>query len=140
MKGLSGDAIRTALLRPGEGTVEDDRREFGEDPEWLQEENFLCAFTAPELLATLDTEYKIEGLGDDDVRRLLTVWDREHGRSSPPLLGPVDLADASGREATSGFFTELCGRRVRCIHMHQFGNTSAGVKHNMNECTVRQLS
>ncbi|KAL7546890.1 hypothetical protein ACHAWF_013869, partial [Thalassiosira exigua] len=170
VKGLSGDAIRSARLRPGEGTFEDDRRyallyddgdgggreKFdGEDPEWLHKENFLCAFTAPELLATLDTDYRIEGQGDIDARRFLAVWDRKLGRSSPPLLGPVDLAHASGREATSEFFTDLCGRKVQCVvadgnrHSHQFGNTSSGVKNNegdtrtlhiINEHTVRRLS
>ncbi|KAL9189786.1 hypothetical protein ACHAXT_009461 [Thalassiosira profunda] len=126
------------------------------------QDNFLCAFTAPELLATLDTEYRIERNNIGDAKRLLTVWKRELGRSSAPLLGPTDLSSASGREEVSQFFTELSGRQVQCVvankgandkvsgrHTHQFGNTSSGVKNNdgntrtihiVNENTVRQFS
>ena len=137
------------------------------------QENFLCAFTAPELLASLDTEYRVERTNNhneentDIAKRLLTIWDRKLGRrSSQPLLGPVDLACQMGREETSNFFTELCGRKVVCVvakdapvvrsssrigkhHTHQFGNTSSGVKNNngdtrtihiINENTVKQFS
>lgn len=133
----------------------------------------MCAFTAPELLATLDTEYRVErrtnnhNEEDTDIsKRLFTIWDRKLGRrSSQPLLGPVDLACLMGREETSHFFTELCGRKVVCVvakdasvisssrigkhHTHQFGNTSSGVKNNngdtrtihiINENTVKQFS
>ena len=130
----------------------------------MYQDNFLCAFTAPELLATLDTEYRIQRNDSKDTERLLTVWNRKLGRSSAPLLGPTDLACASGREDASRFFTELCGRKVHCVvasdldgssnrlsndHKHQFGNTSSGVKNNkgdtrtihiINENTVRQFS
>jgi len=94
----------------------------------------------------------------------LTVWNRKLGRSSKPLLGPVDLAHSVGREETSQFFTNLCGRKVICVvasdiskksigdsnlHTHQFGNTSTGEKNNdgdsrtlhiINENTVKQFS
>ena len=107
------------------------------------------------MLATLDTEYRIESQvdNDDDIigdtKRLLTVWNRKLGRTSTPLLGPTDLGCELGREETSQFFTKLCGRKVKCVvastpdvqnevlgdpssrrldnqHTHQFGNTSAG--------------
>ena len=107
------------------------------------------------MLATLDTEYRIESRVDNDdadmmggTKRLLTVWNRKLGRTSTPLLGPTDLGCELGREETSQFFTKLCGRKVKCVvastpknvqneelgrvsrldnqHMHQFGNTSAG--------------
>lgn len=139
---------------------------------YFSQENFLCAFTAPELLATLDTEYRVERTNNhneedtDIAKRLLTIWDRKLGRSSQPLLGPVDLSCQMGREETSNFFTELCGRKVVCVvakddasersssrigkhHTHQFGNTSSGVKNNngdtrtihiINENTVKQFS
>ena len=129
----------------------------------------MCAFTAPELLATLDTEYRIESNAyenGNDAKRLLTVWDRKLGRSTTPLLGPTDLACQSGRDETSQFFTELCGKKVVCVvankkstsegtvrlsnkHVHQFGNTSSGVKNNkgdtrtihiINKKTVEQFS
>ena len=86
VKGLSGDSIETVTLQEGDGTFEDDRRfalmyanssgdeDFDEDnPQWLHKDNFLCAFTAPELLATLRSEYNVESV---DGRRLLTVWNR----------------------------------------------------------------
>ncbi len=138
----------------------------------LLKENFLCAFTAPELLATLDTQYRIERQSGDDndsnAKRLLSIWDRKLGRASSPLLGPVDLSHQSGRDEIATFFTEFCGRTVKCVvandnlrkkgasidrivnrHMHQFGNTSSGVKNNkgdtrtihiINESTVKQFS
>eukprot|EP00571_Detonula_confervacea_P010530 CAMPEP_0172304598 /NCGR_PEP_ID=MMETSP1058-20130122/5993_1 /TAXON_ID=83371 /ORGANISM="Detonula confervacea, Strain CCMP 353" /LENGTH=349 /DNA_ID=CAMNT_0013015897 /DNA_START=147 /DNA_END=1196 /DNA_ORIENTATION=- len=190
VKGLSGDSVPLIKLNDGDGTFEDDRR-FAlmydtrddtngvdalfddKDPSWLHKENFLCAFTAPELLATLDTEYRIETSkksNDDDAKRLLTIWDRKLGRSCTPLLGPIDLACSVGRDEVSHFFTELCGKKVRCVvanadpsatkegqvtksfsnrHTHQFGNTSSGVKNNkgdtrtihiINENTVKQFS
>lgn len=184
VKGLSDDAIKSVQFKAGDGTFPDDRRfallyessdnEFDpEDPDWLHKGNFLCAFTAPELLATLDTEYRIAAAaeGDQNVndeqnscKRLLTVWRRESKRSSPPLLGPVDLATQAGRHLTGQFFSELCGRKVSCVfantngnvkkqldqqHGHQFGNTSAGIKNNdgdtrtvhiINSNTVREFS
>ena len=94
----------------------------------------------------------------------MTVWNRKLGRSSKPLLGPVDLACSLGREKTSQFFTQLCGRKVICVvasdaskksigdsnlHTHQFGNTSTGAKNNegdtrtlhiINKETVKQFS
>lgn len=177
IKGLSGDSVSSLTLNDGDGAFEDDRRfallydtsskSFdGADPVWLHKENFLCAFTAPELLATLDTEYRIETPGNNnnnncnDAKRLLTIWNRKLGRSSTPVLGPVDMACLSGREETSRYFTELCGRKVQCVvasdysidnsnrsgdgdttttgrlsnrHSHQFGNTSSGVKNNKGD-------
>ena len=84
VKGLSGDSIDSVTFQEDDGTFEDDRRfallyddrteYFNKDnPEWLHKDNFLCAFTAPELLATLRTEYKVD---PNDGRRLLTVWTR----------------------------------------------------------------
>ena len=171
VKGLSGDSIESVKLEEGDGTFQDDRRfallyagndnDFDQNnPQWLHKDNFLCAFTAPELLATLRTEYQVL----DDDRRMLTVWNR-HGNndkqsSSTPLL-VADLGCAAGRDETSVFFSELCGKKVVCVcasndatpstsqnvnhddvtsescnsklsrkHTHQFGNTSSGVKNN----------
>ncbi|KAL7506362.1 hypothetical protein ACHAXN_003659 [Cyclotella atomus] len=189
VKGLSGDSLQNIPFQPGDGTFQDDRRfallfdtsgdtKFDvHDPNWLHKENFLCAFTAPELLASLDSEYRIDSTESSSstnniysttaIQRLLTIWDLELGRSSPPLLGPIDLSSQLGRDETAEFFTQLCRRRVVCVvanndhcasrgnkilsnqHTHQFGNTSSGVKHNngdtrtihiVNENTVRQFS
>lgn len=85
VKGLAPDMLHSVhIATDGEGTFPDDRRfallksksdvenddqndgdddaivKFDEDtPEWIHKQNFLCAFTAPELMATLDSEYKI---------------------------------------------------------------------------------
>ncbi|KAL7478343.1 hypothetical protein ACHAW6_004109 [Cyclotella cf. meneghiniana] len=171
-KGLSGDVATTMRIDRHDGTFEDDRKfallyatsgdKFDEGrPSWLHKEDFLCAFTAPELLASLETEFTIESRSgheshhdakDSTDRRLLTVWNRKLGRSSTPLLGPIDLACPEGRQETSRFFTNLSGKEVRCVvassypsnyiigngfdklppnlHTHQFANTSSGVKNN----------
>lgn len=168
VKGLSGDSIKSVTLQQGDGTFEDDRRfallyddgdrNFDQnDPQWLHKDNFLCAFTAPELLATLRTEYKVEAT---DGRRLLTVWNRHGNNRQAPLL-VADLACQAGRDETSKFFSDLSGKNVVCVcasdaakssaaagenkhdmksessksqlsgkHTHQFGNTSSGVKNN----------
>lgn len=175
VKGLSGDSLHSVTFQEGDGTFEDDRRfallyddrteYFNKDnPEWLHKDNFLCAFTAPELLATLLTEYKVD---PNDGRRLLTVWIRnEDETDNPTPLLSADLASQSGRDATSTFFSDLCGKKVLCVcarnvvtssntnnikstHRHQFGNTSSGVKNNngdtrtihiVNSNTVKQFS
>lgn len=169
VKGLSGDSIKSVALQQGDGTFEDDRRfallyddngdrnNFDQnDPQWLHKDNFLCAFTAPELLATLRTEYKVEA---NDGRRVLTVWSRHGSNKQAPLL-VADLACQAGRDETSKFFSDLSGKKVVCVcarsdvaksstgkdkhdgssgrvksqlsgkHTHQFGNTSSGVKNN----------
>lgn len=180
VKGLSGDSIQSVTLQEGDGTFEDDRRfallyagddvNFDQnDPRWLHKEHFLCAFTAPELLATLRTEYKVEA---NNGGRILTVWNRDGDNrqvSTTPLL-TADLACQAGREETSKFFSNLCGKKVICAcatdvaksssnekdntqlsekHTHQFGNTSSGVKNNngdtrtihiVNSNTVKQFS
>ncbi len=164
VKGLSGDSIKSVKLQQGDGTFEDDRRFallYGDgvrnfdqnDPQWLHKDNFLCAFTAPELTATLRTEYKVEANGG---KRLLTVWNRHGNNKQAPLL-VANLACKVGRDETSTFFSDLSGKKVVCVcasdvaksstsqsdgssesaksqlsgkHTHQFGNTSSGVKNN----------
>mmetsp|Transcript_19515 Transcript_19515/g.38564 ORF Transcript_19515/g.38564 Transcript_19515/m.38564 type:complete len:404 (-) Transcript_19515:171-1382(-) len=181
VKGLSGDSLVSVTLNEGDGTFEDDRRfallfdsssddnvggdekdAFDEaNPAWLHKANFLCAFTAPELLATLLTEYLIES-SSSGVRRLLRVRNRSNASSSALLL-EADLASTIGREEASKFFSDLCKRKVRCVvatntsnlkeaeskHTHQFGNTSSGVKNNngdtrtihiINSNTVKDFS
>ena len=72
IKGLSGDKLSSVLI-PNDGGVQtfpDDRRfallkrqnidKFDEhDPQWLFKGDFLCAFTAPELLACFHSKYEI---------------------------------------------------------------------------------
>jgi len=164
------------FLKPGE-TFPDDRR-FAfikskegkespydpQNPQWLHKENFLCAFSAPVLMATFDTEYRvvmvesIEHKGKknkNDVRRELTIWKRNRLLPrSEHLLGPLNLSSEKDREAVSCFFSSACGERVELVgketslNTHQFGNTRSGVKaindtrtiHIVNAATIREVS
>lgn len=99
------------------------------------------------------------------TRRVLTLWERDNeinsGRhfSSPPVLGPVDLASELGQDDATKFFSKISGQDVVCVtadpsaeqglpHTHQFGNTRSGIKargdtrtvHLVNAATVRQFS
>ena len=70
IKGLPGDELQSVTINSGDKTFEDDRRfallkttsraDFNEkDPEWLHKENFLCAFTAPELMSSFQSSYQV---------------------------------------------------------------------------------
>lgn len=165
IKGLSGDPLGSVKVpRGGVQTFPDDRRfallkktnedKFdASDPEWLHKENFLCAFSAPELMAGFRSHYEIL----DAVprpRRLLTLYRR--GEDAHPVLGPIDLGLPSGRDELASFFSEASNQPLVCVtkdsddHAFQFGNTRAGVKHNpggdtrtvhiVNKATIRQFS
>ncbi|VEU39647.1 unnamed protein product [Pseudo-nitzschia multistriata] len=167
IKGFSGDLLDSVLI-PGGGvqTFPDDRRyallkqknkeKFDEkSPEWLHKENFLCAFSAPELMASFRSHYEIveeqqENKSDDGVapkvciRRLLTLYrrsgedDNDAASEEKPVLGPIDLNTQSGREALASFFSYESNEDLVCVtketdgkvNTFQFGNTRAGVKNN----------
>ena len=164
IKGLSGDQLESMRIpQGGVHTFADDRRyallknknrdKFDEkNPEWLHEENFLCAFSAPELMASFQSNYEIvescdeENDGDDStsnerIQRLLTLYRRsgEDGAASrKPILGPIDLNVQSGRDELASFFSYESNEDLVCVtkeadgkvNTFQFGNTSAGVKNN----------
>ena len=89
-----------------------------------------------------------------------TIWERgEDGESqmetTGPVLGPIDLAQDSGKNELASFFSSVSGEEVACVtaaeskqHKHQFGNTRSGVKargdtrtiHIINAETVKQFS
>lgn len=166
VKGLSADVLDKVTFETVGETFPDDRRfallqekkniDFDPNaPEWLHKENFLCAFTAPELMSTFLSSYEIVESSDGQgaVQRLLTINDRT---SNEHLLGPIDLATESGRDALATFISEKSGSKVSCVasnkdgdkHTHQFGNTSSGMKargdtrtvHIVNSETVKCLS
>lgn len=165
IKGLSGDNIHSiATIEPGEAFPDDrrfallkgssaDRGAFdSENPKWLHKAHFLCAFTAFDLMATFDTEYRILEADDNSkhieesfrTKRILTVWKRnnKNPRSEDPLLGPLDLSFAENCSRVSSFFSEACGEPVHLVsksvcslsseeqhkHTHQFGNDRTGVQ------------
>ncbi|OEU16796.1 hypothetical protein FRACYDRAFT_185765 [Fragilariopsis cylindrus CCMP1102] len=169
IKGLSGDKLSSVLI-PNDGGVQtfpDDRRfallkrksidKFDEnDPQWLFKGDFLCAFTAPELLACFHSKYeivedKLNNNGTDDIQRLLTLYNRDEEAISDNevVLGPIDLNLQSGREELASFFSKESKEELVCVtnkqkqqqgddddsnnkvpHTFQFGNTRAGVKNN----------
>lgn len=174
VKGLSGDELSSVTLTPNDKTFPDDRRFalfkessshkiFDEnEPEWLHKENFLCAFSDPEMMANFQSSYQIIKCEESsEIKRLLTLRRRSEGSGGPlefkHALGPIDLNTEDGRQELSNFFAQpsLANERLKCIsqnvsesHTHQFGNTSSGVKKNLgetrtvhlvNEATIRDV-
>ena len=156
VKGMGPSQLTSVSINSAGETFPDDRRfallkkkraskkEFDpQNPEWIHKENFLCAFSAPELMAKYACEYSIvavggdaevvshgepwdnvdDGEGSDDAentQRLLTIWDRdEDGKSkkgsSDAVLGPIDLGQESGRSELASFFSSISGEEVVCV-------------------------
>lgn len=170
VKGLAGDALSHVALQTGE-TFPDDRRfallynknamkwnqNYPQDKPlpWLHKENFLCAFTRPDLLAKIESSYEIITNNDRDddendnetatVQRLIKLNDRQTGQSL--IDSPLNLELEEDRQKLADLFSSLSQQDVRCItavntsnnnksangalsskHTHQFGNTSSGYK------------
>lgn len=152
IKGLERDELSEARLVAGEAFCSDRRYAMLYDdadqnfdaaaPKWIHKKNFLCAFTASELLASFATSFS-------DSTAMLRVW-RRGAEDAPPLLA-ARLDDEAGREAAAAFFSEAAGRRVRIVSSgdprgHAFGNThdkrsgETCVVHIVNANTVAALS
>ena len=160
-----------SLDEEGNENKADHSSKFNEkDPQWLHKENFLCTFSDPEFMADFQTSYEIvKGDGAyvnqgtaTATQRLLTVIRRD---AKDEESGSVfDLNSSKGREEVAHFFEEqhppsLVDKHEQtslvCVtqsqshnHMHQFGNTSSGIKKNggdtrtihiVNEATVRDV-
>jgi hypothetical protein len=113
------------LSRPDEATAFNPA-----NPGWLHKSNFLCAYTANELLGALETSY-------DDATSRLVVWKRELGSddarsSSGDELLSERLNDPAGRAAVEAFFGRASNRTVKLVcggkGQHHFGNTQQGFK------------
>ena len=160
-KGLDRDSLESVDLQPGAGFPADRRWALHfEDAEpfdpqqparlqgahgagaeqvseggrsrWLHKSNFLCAFTAPELLGELETCFE----GAPDV---LTV----RRRSSGELLLRACLTAAADLARAEAFFSELHGRAVRVVQAsgpHHFGNTPAGFAHDPSGCVIHLVN
>jgi len=172
IKGFSGDDLESVMIpRGGIQTFPDDRR-FAllketsrelfdtSNPEWLHKANFLCAFSAPELMASFRSHYEIvENSGK--LERLLTLYRRNSDgtdASPEPVLGPIDLSLPSGEKELASFFSKEWNEPLVCvskdsdgkISTFQFGNTMQGVKKNpggdtrtvhiINSATIREFS
>jgi uncharacterized protein YcbX len=162
VKGLGADSVEQVTICQQGETFPDDRRfalmktskmeEFWAPPvqpeegasisastsnakqEWVHKENFLCAFTAPALMAGFQTSYKIvsaephisrclpsdapivsssaSSSSDSPTQRLLEIYNRSTGQH---LLGPVDLATEEGRQALALFLSAQSGQDVTCV-------------------------
>jgi uncharacterized protein len=175
VKGLSADTLPQVTFTERGETFPDDRRyallldnkaaaNNFKPGEWLHKENFLCAFTAPKLLAQLESSYRIinnvppsssEQQGDKTEQKhqhqqqgLLTIRERATGIE---LLAETNLATAQGRLKLGDFLSKRCGQTVTCVtgdssstqkkQDFQFGNTSSGVqKNNGNTRTIHMVN
>ena len=141
VKGLDRDALETVALVPNRGLPKDREwalhfeeppiandpdvpltRFHSQAPAWTHKSNFLCAYTAGELLATFETRYS-------DATDELTVCRRADGES----LLVARLTDADERERVETFFSDASSRGVRLVRPadnrpHHFGNTNAGFR------------
>jgi uncharacterized protein YcbX len=158
VKGLDRDSLDRVALRPGDAFPLDRTwalikagRAHLFDPSalrWVHKQEFLCSFTANELMATFDSCL-------DDATRTLTVCRRGDPPGVEPLLRePLD--DDAGRARVSAFFSEAAGEPVALVRAsadggraHQFGNTGSGLKagsgdvrtiHLVNAATVADLA
>ena len=107
VKGLERDELPSVLLSANEGFPSDRRwaLHFDEEkpfdaaqPEWLHKSNFLCVFTATELLAGFDTSF-------DDATATLRVWRRSAQQAGATREGDELLAarldEEEGRAAAA---------------------------------------
>ena len=124
VKGLSGDALEKVQLAPGE-TFPDDRR-FAllktaashafdpQNPTWLHKENFLCAFTDPQLMAKYQASYLTKVATTDKEPdgykngKYLSLNERF---TNEEVLGPLDISTTEGRQALANFFPYNRGYR-----------------------------
>jgi uncharacterized protein YcbX len=171
VKGLSADVLDTVQLGASESFPDDRRfallktnkggRSFDpENPEWLHKENFLCAFSAPELMAKYRASYSLQvvpsssssssakeshGTPCDSIvvsnggggapAKLLSLYERS---TEEQVLESIDLSTSQGRQQLADFFSKQSGVPLTCVTAdnHQFGNTSSGWKQKKNTRTV----
>ena len=153
VKGLERDSLDRVQLEAGEGLPSDRRwamifddaeESFDEaSPQWLHKSNFLCAFTANELLASFSTAF-------DDSTSQLRCWQRGEEQATPLLT--ARLTESAGLSEAAAFFSDAAGRKVRFVSSkgqpHAFGNTRSGVSasgdtrviHLVNAETVAALA
>jgi uncharacterized protein YcbX len=150
VKGLEADSVEQVTITQAGETFPDDRRfalmktskmeqywtpqegDASASQKWVHKENFLCAFTAPTLMAGFQSSYKIVSaephisrcLPSDApstssststnsiTQRLLEIQNRSTGQH---LLGPVDLATDEGQTALSLFLSAQSGQDVTCV-------------------------
>lgn len=173
-KGLSADPLEAVTLQTGDAFPDDrmyallkidetkqrpPRPPFDPDnPQWLHKENFLCAFSSPELMAQFETEYRHDTKRLSLYRRPARTMMSSSGPTADhrtPLLDSIDMSTPTGRQALADFFQKQSGVSLACVtatekkgKRHQFGNTSSGWKqkqdtrtvHIVNAATVRALS
>jgi uncharacterized protein YcbX len=173
VKGLEADSVEQVTICQAGETFPDDRRfalmktskleqfwapqpqgastsKSTAKKEWVHKENFLCAFTAPALMAGFQSSYKIVSTephisrclpsdapvvssapsssssdSDSTTQRLLEIQNRSTGQH---LLGPIDLATDEGRQALALFLSAQSGQDVTCVSASE-PNTAAPHTH-----------
>lgn len=155
IKGLDRDELPSCELKVGVGFPSDRcwALQFADrpnkpifspsSPKWIHKENFLCAYTAAELLGCYTTHF------DDDTSNL-TVSRRSDGQA----LLTACIADAQGRKRVEELFEKASKRKLLLVSggttskNHHFGNTNAGFKtstsgaiiHIVNMSTINDVS
>jgi len=129
VKGLGADDLEEVELTTS--SFPDDRRyalwqttqQPWKEDEWLHKENFLCAFTHPQLLSQFTTSF---------CSGHLVLKQRATGRVL--LGGPVDLESHKGRSVLAQYLSQQAGVPVQCISSQDgdfhFGNTRTGTALN----------
>jgi uncharacterized protein YcbX len=159
--GTFPDDRRYALLKQSSSTEFD-----AQDPKWVHKEHFLCAFTAPQLMASYQSDYEIllgkidvdssMGLPNDATtddleatQRILTLYQRPKETHPTPVLGPIHLESSKGRDELASFFSTKSKQSLTCVtneqpsstkHAHQFGNTRSGIKHAKDTRTIHIIN
>ena len=148
VKGLDRDVLQRVVLQPGDAFPLDRRwaliradraHEFDPDaPSWIHKQEFLCAFTSNELLASFETSLR-------DETSELVVRSRESGTLL--LRARLDDVDGGGRARVEAFFSRAAGEPVSLVRAgdgaprpHQFGNTGSGVSASGDVRTVHLVN
>ena len=130
VKGLDRDVLQSVTLQPGDAFPLDRRwaliradrtHQFDPDaPSWIHKQEFLCAFTRNELLASFETSVR------DDTSELVV---RSRDSSTELLRARLDDIDGGGRARVEAFFSHAAGEPVALVRAsegtprpHQFGN------------------
>lgn len=127
IKGLSYDALDMVKLTENRfphdrkyALLKESSASLWKPQTFLHKENFLCAFTNPNLLAKLSSTY-------NDASGHLLIRDR---LTNATLWGPIDMT--LDYEELGNFVSEYAQERVVCVTSgdFQFGNTFSGIKLN----------
>ena len=148
VKGLDRDVLQSVTLQPGDAFPLDRRwaliradrtHQFDPDaPSWIHKQEFLCAFTRNELLASFETSVR------DDTSELVV---RSRDSSTELLRARLDDIDGGGCARVEAFFSHAAGEPVALVRAsdgtprpHQFGNTGSGLSASGDVRTIHLVN